>query len=155
MKNNAALVPVTGSPFTDALGDSESLALSSKPLLFSLDFDNGEVQAFRRNQNGSLTALGGVQDTGLHGLNGVGAFDPKGRFLVLADDANNQVASFSVNKNTGVITPMDTERAPARRTSTPWSSPGRNGGSGGPDSLSSLRRDRAGTAGVSPGGPRG
>jgi 6-phosphogluconolactonase (cycloisomerase 2 family) len=59
-----------------------------------------------------LTALGGVQDTGLDDLNGVGGFDPKGKFLVLADDDNNQVASYSVNKNTGAITPIDADPAP-------------------------------------------
>jgi 6-phosphogluconolactonase (cycloisomerase 2 family) len=111
VKPNAGLRTVVGDAFSDALDNSESLAVSSKPLVFALDFGSGEVQAFRRNQNGSLTALGGVQDSGLADLKGVGEFDPKGKFLVLTDDDNNQVRSFSVNKNSGAITLVDTENA--------------------------------------------
>ena len=109
--HNAALTPVAGSPFADVLFDSESLAVSKKPILVSLESDDVGVQAFRRNKSGSLTALGGVQDSGLAHQHGVGAFDPTGRFLVLVDDENDEVRSFSVNQNTGVITPVDTESA--------------------------------------------
>lgn len=105
--SDASLTPVTGSPFTDDLVDSESVAVSNQQLILSLDTSSG-VQAFRRNGNGSLTGLGRVQDPGLPGLDGAGAFDPNGRILVLADDQNGRIRSFSVSKNTGVIAPVDT-----------------------------------------------
>ena len=106
-KKSAALTPLAGSPFPAAAGGATSGASVAKGLLlaFAFDADTDSVQAYRIEKDGALTALGGAQSTGV--LTQSHALDAKGKWLIVA--GSDAVASFAVDRKTGVLTPADEE----------------------------------------------
>jgi hypothetical protein len=69
------------------------------------------VQALRRQPDGSLTRLGGLQDSGLTRSLSAAAVDASGEFLVVASSAADAVSSFSIDRSTGQPEAVDTEPA--------------------------------------------
>lgn len=108
--SKAKLKPVAGSPFPAGLSDVDGgLAVSQGPVLFALQHGFGapDIQAFRRDGTGALTALGPAQDSGFVGGLAGGALDPPGQKLVAIGNSD-VVGSYQVNRGTGQLTPLDT-----------------------------------------------
>ena len=109
-KKTAALTSLASSPFPAAAGGATSGASVAKGLLLAFAFDEAvdSVQAFRIEKDGLLTALGVAQSTGV--LTQSHALDAKGKWLIVA--GSDAVASFAVDRKTGVLTPVDEEPIP-------------------------------------------
>ena len=115
-KKTAALTPVPGSPFdtsmpTEAMvGIADAVvgatgASTAKKLVVAVGFQavSEDLQVFKIGKGGALTPLGPAQDTGLNAL--AHALDPKGKWLLVASDANVRVSAIS--GKTAVVTPVD------------------------------------------------
>jgi 6-phosphogluconolactonase (cycloisomerase 2 family) len=108
-KKTAALTPVAGSPFDTTMPLEVVVgatgASTAKKLVVAFGFEavNEDLQAFKIGKGGALTPLGPAQDTGLNAL--AHALDPKGKWLLVASDANVRVSAIS--GKTGVATPVD------------------------------------------------
>jgi len=103
----AALSPLPGSPFS--VGTSEicsGLAFASRRLLLALN-DGGptnSIQALRKAANGALTALGSAQNS-VDASPRTAAVDPLGRYVAFADDRTDSVRTFTLNKQSGQLSP--------------------------------------------------
>lgn len=102
----SALAAVEGSPVKtlaeeSCSGIAVSRRLAAVPRAVGGPSDN--VQVFRRERSGMLTALGGLQSSG-GTETASAAFDPSGRFLVLAGASS--VRSLAVDAKSGVLSPV-------------------------------------------------
>jgi 6-phosphogluconolactonase (cycloisomerase 2 family) len=112
-QSNAALTPLSGSPFpTAAVVNPTGLALAKSLVVLLGSNTSGldDLQVFRRLGNGDLQALSGLQNSGIKSQKAA-ALSPDGKILVSASEANDQVRSFLVDGATGALTPVETETA--------------------------------------------
>jgi 6-phosphogluconolactonase len=110
-KNTGVLTAVAGSPFASPI-DPEQGTGSSKNLLIAQENNGagvGDIQVFARNkQSGVLAPLGGAQSSGVDNAR-VSGLDAKGKlYAVAGHEGGGLLATFQVDKNTGVLTPGDT-----------------------------------------------
>jgi 6-phosphogluconolactonase (cycloisomerase 2 family) len=107
---------LSGSPFASTVTTASGLgglASGAGNYVYTLAAANGgtnDVQTFKRDKKGNLTAQTPVLSSGLANLRG-GALDPTGKYLVLVDDVTDQLKSFSIDPKTGALTLVDTETA--------------------------------------------
>jgi hypothetical protein len=104
---SGALQALPGSPFAIGIGATAGFALGTQPLGYLVSPVAGDnAQAVVQNANGTLSTLGGPQPLGLTGLN-TAVLNGTGKLLAVAGNGN--VATFSVNAGSGVLTNVDTE----------------------------------------------
>jgi 6-phosphogluconolactonase (cycloisomerase 2 family) len=108
-KKTGTLTPVAGSPFDTSMPLEAVVgvtgASTAKKLVVAVGFQevNDDLQVFKIGKGGALTQLGAAQDSGLNAL--AHALDPKGKWLLVASDANLRVSAIS--GKTGVVTSVD------------------------------------------------
>lgn len=107
---NAGLTPVSGSPFDTLISGGEGVATGKNTLVVVGPGTDASLQTLRRLGSGAVQPLGAAQDSGVNNVGG-GSLDPAGKLLVVGG-TDGAVKSFSIDKNTGELTPADTENAP-------------------------------------------
>lgn len=102
-----ALSAVSGSPFS-TVGTPNSLAVSPRtPFVYVAGAAGGGVDGFRRNATGELTHLSGFPLADTNYPIDV-EFTIDGRFLFVADYSSQEIASYSIDQDSGALTPVGT-----------------------------------------------
>jgi 6-phosphogluconolactonase (cycloisomerase 2 family) len=108
-RRTANLTAHEDGPFQTNLADNCSGLAASKSLVVVPDDNSAPVQVMKRSGDGSLALLGEVQNSPMASGTDCPAFEPKGKFLLLARDTTMDVRVFSVDKRTGLLTQVDNE----------------------------------------------